>query len=241
MSKITSDNNGRKSNPHTKHRTRLRKRFQNEGLDTFEPHERLELLLQYPIKQMDTNGIAHSLLERFGSIAGVIDAPMSELEAVENIGRTSATFLKLILELGKRYSTDRSDQDRYTSVINTIGERYVEEFEEANGEYYSAVLLDDNYNVVGSEVIQECASGNEPFDTGKLAKLLFRYKCTSFIVVHNKLEDITKPSDDDLLIAAELPAIFEPINRWFVEYLIISRDRYIPVKHYLNKRSRGRY
>lgn len=237
MSKKTSDNDLRKNNPHTQHRTRLRKRFQNEGLDTFEPHEQLELLLQYPIKQIDTNGLAHSLLDRFGSISGVIDAPVSELETVENIGRTSSTFLKLILELGKRYSTDRSNEDRYTSVINTIGERYVEEFDAANGEYYSAVMLDDNYNIVGSEVFQECSHENEPFDTDKLAKLLFRYKCTSFIVLHNKLGDITKPTNDDLLIAAELPAVFEPINRWFVEYLIISYDRFIPVKHYLDSRS----
>ena len=52
---------------HAGHRARLRKRFFEEGLDAFEDHQVIELLLFYAIPRRDTNEIAHLLLRRYGS------------------------------------------------------------------------------------------------------------------------------------------------------------------------------
>ena len=51
----------------------MKNRFLKTGLDSFEPHEVLELLLFYAIPKRDTNKIAHDLIENFGSIAGVLN------------------------------------------------------------------------------------------------------------------------------------------------------------------------
>ena len=48
---------------HEGHRSRIKKRFLEKGLDSFEPHEALELLLYYGIPQGDTNPTAHRLLD----------------------------------------------------------------------------------------------------------------------------------------------------------------------------------
>jgi DNA repair protein RadC len=56
-----------KENLHAGHRARLRKRFFEEGLDAFEDHQVIELLLFYAIPRRDTNEIAHLLLRRYGS------------------------------------------------------------------------------------------------------------------------------------------------------------------------------
>lgn len=45
-------------NLHSGHRERLRKRFQEEGLDSFEDHQVLELLLFHVLPRGDTNPIA---------------------------------------------------------------------------------------------------------------------------------------------------------------------------------------
>lgn len=51
---------------HDGHRNRLKKRFIEEGLEHFEPHNALELLLFYSLPRQDTNEIAHRLLNAFG-------------------------------------------------------------------------------------------------------------------------------------------------------------------------------
>jgi DNA repair protein RadC len=84
---------------HTGHRARLKARFFEEGLDGFDEHQVLELLLFYAIPRRDTNVIAHNLLKRFGSLSHVIDAPVKELSKVEGMGKNAAVFLSLIKQL----------------------------------------------------------------------------------------------------------------------------------------------
>ena len=58
-----------KDNLHSSHRKRLKNRFLQEGLESFEDHQVLELALFFAIPRKDTNPIAHRLLRRFGSLA----------------------------------------------------------------------------------------------------------------------------------------------------------------------------
>ena len=52
---------------HYGHRERMRTRFQKSGLEGFQPHEILELLLFYALPRVDTNPIAHDLIDTFHS------------------------------------------------------------------------------------------------------------------------------------------------------------------------------
>ena len=98
--KIQSDNIG--------HKTRLRNRFVNEGMENFEPHEVLEVMLYKSFPYSDTNALAHRLIDRFGSFAAVLEAPYTELEKVEGMGRSSAITLSMWREFFRYY--ERSDR-----------------------------------------------------------------------------------------------------------------------------------
>ena len=74
---------------HEGHRERLRQRFLAEGLDQFTDVQVLEILLFYCIARKDTNPIAHALLDHFGSLSQVLEAPMEELCKVEGIGENT--------------------------------------------------------------------------------------------------------------------------------------------------------
>ena len=67
------------AHPHYGHRERVRNLFLKSGLAGFSDHNVLELLLFYTIPKSDTNLIAHRLIDRFGSLAGVLDASPEEL------------------------------------------------------------------------------------------------------------------------------------------------------------------
>ncbi len=70
------------------HRQRMQRQFLEAGLDR--PFGRdlaiLEFILFYAVPRQDTNPIAHALLDRYGSLAGVLEAPVADLKQVEGIG-----------------------------------------------------------------------------------------------------------------------------------------------------------
>lgn len=104
-------------NLHENHRARVRKRFEHEGLKTFADHNVLELLLFYSIPQKDTNDIAHRLLDEFGSLSAVFDAPKDVLMNVVGVGENTATLIKLMPELFSRYEQDKIKNESIVLIL----------------------------------------------------------------------------------------------------------------------------
>lgn len=82
-----------KENLHKNHRKRLRERYEREGADSLEVHELLELFLFDAIPRVNTNPIAHRLLDRFGDLDGVLNAPYEQLIQVKGIGDSAARYI----------------------------------------------------------------------------------------------------------------------------------------------------
>lgn len=59
---------------HDGHRQRSKRRYLALGAEGMEDHQLLELLLFYAIPRQDTNETAHRLIQRFGSLQGVLHA-----------------------------------------------------------------------------------------------------------------------------------------------------------------------
>ena len=88
---------------HDGHRERLKSRFLEHGIDSFNDLNALELLLFYAIPRRDTNVIAHALLDRFGGLSGVFEASVPELTDVPGVGENAALLLKLVPQMMKKY------------------------------------------------------------------------------------------------------------------------------------------
>ena len=122
---------------HDGHRQRMKDRFQKEGLDHFDEHQVLELLLFYCIPRMDTNPIAHALIDRFGSLAQVLEAPVEELEKVPGIGHNAAVFLSLVMAAGRYYQVNCASRNVILTTVEACG-RYLMPFKyESRIEYCS--------------------------------------------------------------------------------------------------------
>ena len=90
-------------NVHAGHRKRLRDRAIAEGLEAFNPHQIIELLLFYSIPRQDTSDTAHLLINQFGSVRGVLTAEASELTKVPGVGKKTAQWLNDLGTLVKNY------------------------------------------------------------------------------------------------------------------------------------------
>lgn len=102
-----------KAGTHAGHRQRLRDRAAAEGLDAFEPHQVLELLLFYSIPRQDVSEIAHLLIRRFGTVGRVLRASAEELMEINGVGRRAAEWLTTLGEAVDSYCDLREEDRRY--------------------------------------------------------------------------------------------------------------------------------
>ncbi len=108
-------------NVHGGHRKRLRDRAMSEGLESFNPHQVLELLLFYAIPRQDTSETAHLLIDRFGSVHEVLNAQESELIKVPGIGKKTAKWLNDLGSLVRTYGELRaSDRPKIVNLKSAV-------------------------------------------------------------------------------------------------------------------------
>ena len=71
------------------------------GDDLFD-HELLEILLYNVCPRVNTNPIAHRLLERFVTLSNIFEAQIEELKEVDGVGETVARYLKTVGAIAER-------------------------------------------------------------------------------------------------------------------------------------------
>ena len=140
---------------HSGHRERVKAEFLARGVDGWPDHRVLELLLFYALPQKDTNGLAHELIERFGSLAGVLDASQDELRKVKGVSGHTAVLLKLIPALCSRYEQERADLGRMVHTTQDAVAYLAPYFYGARNEMSYILCLDSKFKALGVRKVAE--------------------------------------------------------------------------------------
>lgn len=113
---------------HSGHRERMRKRFLATGFDSFADHEILEVLLYYSIPRIDTNELAHRILDHFGSLSAVFDAEPEEIVKIKGVSDNTAVLIKMIPSLMRVYLADKQDKHPTLDTPDKVGMYLAEQF-----------------------------------------------------------------------------------------------------------------
>src|SRR5665648_913180 len=140
---------------HEGHRSRLKNRFIEEGLDGFEDHQILELLLFYAIPRRDTNELAHALIHKYGSLSGVLEADPKDLGSIPGLGENSAVLLALIPSLARIYLKDRWGTRPVLNSTAKAGEYILSLFAGRTYEVFYVICLDAQHNVIYPALVHE--------------------------------------------------------------------------------------
>ena len=215
---------------HTGHRERLKKKFLKYGLDGFEPHEALELLLFWAIPRKDTNELAHKLINKFGSITAVFDAPIKILKEIEGIGENSAIFLKLMPEIARIYQEDKHMINKKVPSLEDCYNKLVSEFTGRTEETVAIMLFDSKGKIVYDGIINKGSVNAVEIYSRRIIELLSAYSATSIIIAHNHPSGIALPSREDIRSTDKLKIIFENMSVAFIDHIIVADGDFVSMR-----------
>lgn len=203
--------------PHDGHRERLRHRFESEGLDDFETHNVLELLLFYVLPRCDTNETAHRLLDRFGSLGGVFSADRKELEEVKGIGPVASSFLTLIPAVMRETMLEEFSGKPLSE--DSAGSYFYWYLRGAPKGSTAYLLIGKDGTVVGRGTLTEGKRLRCPIPETLLEEAA-AVGCRAVMLAHNHADEHLEPSVDDI-------AATEQIRRILADGGIELRAHYI--------------
>lgn len=211
---------------HDGHRQRLKDRFLREGLDGFTDIQVLELLLFYAVPRRDTNPIAHALLERFGSLAKVLDAPVVKLTQVDGISENGATFLKLVREIERRYALSQGEE----IILNTIDDccEYLSRFFKGKkNETVFLLSLDAKLKMLSCREVGEGSVNYASVPIRRVVEMALDDGATSVILAHNHPSGIAIPSNDDIQTTRRLAMALSTVEIQLADHIVVAEDEYV--------------
>lgn len=224
-------NNDTNRNIHKDHRKRLRQRFINEGLEHFEDHEVLELLLFYAIPQKDTNATAHYLLDRFGSISEVFEASVPELMKIDGVGERSAVLISLIPQIFRKYTASKSNTSKICG-IEEIAKFAYNCFVGRTDEYFLLICVDNKCTMLNHHFVSKGTVDSSNVDLRKIIQILVGSKATAAIVAHNHPRGNSIPSKSDLNTTITIASALKPLGIKLLDHIIVSVDEYTSMAEY---------
>jgi DNA repair protein RadC len=214
-------------NVHRGHRSRMKQRFLNHGLDEFDDHVVLELLLFYAVPQRDVNPLAHILLDHFGTLAAVFDAPVEELQKIPGVGENITVLLKMIPQVARRYLMSRTSFDTVLDSVEKAGEYLLPYFYAQRDEVVYLVCLDAKRKVLNCQLLFHGSVNSAHVSIRKIVETALIYNSTSIILSHNHTSGIAIPSREDFNVTKKIRAALEMVGIELADHLIVADDDFV--------------
>lgn len=215
---------------HKGHRGRLKERFLAHGLDNFNDINALELLLSYALPRKDTNELAHDLLDRFGSLDGVLDASPEELSAVRGVKEHTAVLLTLIPEISRRYMIGKFPASEPVDTPATAGRYFLPRFMYEREEVVLALLLDARKRPLTCEELSRGVVNAAEIRTRRLAELCLKRGASAVILAHNHISGNAAPSREDETATRQLSRSLSLLGIELSDHIIVAGCEYVSMK-----------
>lgn len=212
---------------HDGHRNRLRERFLEEGLEHFSSHQVLELLLFYCIPRRDTNEIACNLIKRFGSFSAVLEAPVSELKKVDGMGDAAATFLSMLLEVGRYYDTDHKKLPKFMCDEKDYGKYFMGKLNNKRNEEVYMMCLDSKQKMISCREVSEGCTNYASVPIRRIVETALADNAVTVILAHNHPSGLAIPSPEDIHTTHRLAAALSTVDITLADHIVVADGDYV--------------
>ena len=215
---------------HDGHRQRLKNRFLEEGLDSFEKHQVLELLLFYCIPRQDTNPLAHALIDHFGSLKQILEATPAELKKIPGMGDSAATFLSLLNAFYRYYDEAANDEVTILSTPKACSSYLSRFFRSRRNEMVYMLCLDAKYKLLCHKEMGEGSVNSAAVPIRRIVETALGVNASMVILAHNHPSGLAVPSPEDQLTTKQLAYALSAVDIALIDHIVFADNEYVSMR-----------
>jgi DNA repair protein RadC len=209
------------------HRGRMRDKLLGVGPDALADYELLEMLLFFAMPRGDTKPLAKAVINRFGSFAAVLAAPLRELWGTPGLGEHSIAAIKLVhasaLRLAKAEVMDRpvlGNWDMLMDYLNAVMAR-------ERVEQFRVLFLDNRNRLLADEAQAKGTVNHTPVYPREVVRRALELHATALILVHNHPSGDPTPSREDLGMTKLVQQAAEVLSIVLHDHVIVGNGRWL--------------
>jgi len=208
------------------HRARLRDRFLARGLDGFTDTEILELLLSFGTPRSDCKEAARMLLDKYGSFAKVLEAPIASLKEVKGVGPKNSFALHFVQAVAGHYLKERLHGKRYLHSSKEVEDYLIHSMRGLKKEVFTVIFLDASHAIIDSEILAEGTLNVNTVYPREIVKRALEFHAAALIIAHNHPSGSLQPSVQDIKLTKTLALICRYMQLQLLDHLVIGDGCY---------------
>jgi DNA repair protein RadC len=208
------------------HRQRLRQKFQQGGIERFSDEELVEFLLTLGTPRRDVKSQAREAFRRFGSLSGVLSAPMERLTEIRGIGPKNALYLNLVHQVAGRYLRDRAVGKSFFGSSKAVFDYLFHSMRDLKREVFKVLFLNRKNELIrDQDVFQGSLTGSAVYPR-EIMTLALEYRAAALVFVHNHPSGDPSPSPEDHALTRDLVWASQLLMIQVLDHVVIGKTAY---------------
>lgn len=212
------------------HRARLRQRLLAGDIDALADHEIVEYLLMTAIPRRDVKPLARSLIQRFGGLAGVLNAEPRALAAHPGMGETSAAALRIVATAARRMAREVVRDAPVLSSWQALIDYLTIDMAHLTVERVRVLYLDTRNRLVHDWHAGDGSIDEAAIHPREVIRKALDLGATALILVHNHPSGAPDPSRADIQITQQIAEAGRLMGVVVHDHVIIGRQGHVSFK-----------
>lgn len=207
---------------------RLLFRFHSYSPDGLSDREILELLLRFV--REDAGEFAERLLERYPTIALLMEADAASLSTLEGMNEETVLLLRLLPEMSRRYFTSRNVKGQPLLCGTQYGRFLLPYFMGARDELVYVLFLDGAANVIHCRLMGHGTVNSANVPIRKIVQEALAVNATGIVLAHNHPCGLAIPSGEDIDITRRLRDSLEILDLKLLDHIVVADDDFVSIR-----------
>jgi DNA repair protein RadC len=212
------------------HRARLRQRLLAGGAEALAEHEVIEYLLMTAIPRRDVKPLARSLIQRFGGLAGVLNAEPRALAAHPGMGETSAAALKIVALAARRLARDTLRDAPVLASWQALIDYLTIDMAHLTVERVRVLYLNHKNMLVHDWHVTDGSIDEAAIHPREVIRKGLDLGATALILVHNHPSGAPEPSRADIQITNRIAEAGRLMGIAVHDHVIVGRGGHVSLK-----------
>lgn len=204
---------------------RPRERLLEAGAQALSDTELVALMLGTGCRGVNVLDLAHSLIERFGGLPGLLAAPKAEVLATPGMGPARYALLHAGLELARRsVAADLRRRDALSSP-EQVGHYLALTLQHSPREVFAVLFLDARNRLLAVEEMFRGTLSQTAVYPREVVRRALERNAAAVILAHNHPSGLAEPSQADRHLTDALRRALQCLDIPVLDHLIVAGGR----------------
>ena len=204
---------------------RPRERLHTRGAGALSDAELLSLVLGPGVAGVGAVGVAQLLLSHFGSLAGLLAAPVAEIAAVRGVGPAKSAGLAAMVELVRRSLTEVAAERDALQSPQAVRDYLRLALAARPYEVFVGLFLDSQNRLLAAEELFRGTLAQTSVYPREVVKAALARNAAAMIFAHNHPSGLAEPSRADELLTLSLKQALALIDVRTLDHFVVAGGR----------------